>query len=65
MFKCQICKIQTKAGEGQHKVVTDWRRKTYENEIRREKKTYTVRSEGLEIKREVVACSECSQKVLA
>lgn len=65
MFICQSCKAQSKAGEGQTKLVTDFRKKTYENLIKRGKKTFTVKSEGFEIVKEIAVCAPCAQKPLA
>lgn len=65
MFKCQAdkCKYRGKAGEAPTKVVTETRKKTYENVIVRGKKVFTVRSEGTEIVKEVHVCRSCADKI--
>lgn len=63
MYKCQSCKGQSKAGEGQNKRIIETRRKTYENVVRRGKKSFTIKSEGSEIVREVAICTPCVSKL--
>lgn len=66
MFKCQNkgCKHRGGAYETPFRVVTETRPKTYENVIKRGKKSITIRSEGSEIVKEVSVCASCAEKML-
>jgi hypothetical protein len=61
MFKCQKCGKQSKTYEGQTKVVLETRPKIYENVIRRGRKSFTVRSEGSEIVKEIAVGPCCAE----
>lgn len=63
MYKCQICKAQSKPGQGQIKRVSEKRAREYENTIRRGKKAFTVKSVGSETVSEVAVCPPCSTRM--
>ena len=67
MFKCENkgCKHRGKNYESPVKRVLETRKKTYENVVRRGKKSITIRSEGTEIVKEISVCSVCAEKLPA
>lgn len=65
MYKCQLCKSQSKSGQGQIKRVTEKRTKLYENTVQRGKFKKTIQSQGSEIVREVAVCAPCATQLPA
>lgn len=67
MFKCQNkgCKHKSSHYEAPVRVVLETRQKTYENVIRRGRKSHTVTSQGHEIVKEISVCSGCAEKLKA
>lgn len=59
MFKCFGCKKTQPQGEKQVKYITSSRKRSYENVVRRGKKSFTIKSEGWEIVSEVPLCRPC------
>lgn len=60
MFKCNLCKKTSKAGEAQITVVTKVREKLYLNESKTEKGYKTSESRGWEVAEEAKACASCA-----
>lgn len=62
MFRCQACGYQSKAKEGQATKVVEVRQRTYENQLTRNRRTVTKKSEGFETVRELRVCQRCATK---
>lgn len=65
MFKCEMpkCNYRGKHHEAPTRVTLVTHPKTYENVIKRGKKSITIRSEGSEIALEAAVCSGCVEKL--
>ena len=66
MFKCECCKKDIGPGVSPNRVVTSWRRKGYQQEVKvegRYEKVLQFVGSGFEIAVEANACEECAPKI--